>query len=100
MKIVVFGLRIHSERGLSRNDLDTAVEKALTETGLWNDLKDRLDTKGHHPPARAATKALHRAPASLKPAVILMDEPCSALDVEGTRAIEELMFGLRGTTPS
>src|ERR1043165_5511344 len=42
---VVFGLRIHSPKKLGRADLDSAVEKALTETGLWRDLKDRLDTK-------------------------------------------------------
>ena len=81
---VVFGLRIHSERGLSRNDLDTAVEKALTETGLWNDLKDRLDTKATTLQLEQQQKLCIARLLPLKPAVILMDEPCSALDVEGT----------------
>ena len=42
---VVFGLRIHAESKPSRGDLDDAVEKALTETGLWKDLKDRLNDR-------------------------------------------------------
>jgi phosphate transport system ATP-binding protein len=94
---VVFGLRIHASRGeLGRSVLDEAVEKALTEVGLWKDLKDRLD-------ARATTLLLEQQQKlclarllPLKPEVILMDEPASALDVEGTRGIEELMFELRG----
>jgi len=94
---VVFGLRIHASRGeLGRSALDDAVEKALTEVGLWKDLKDRLD-------ARATTLLLEQQQKlclarllPLKPEVILMDEPASALDVEGTRGIEELMFELRG----
>src|SRR2546425_505703 len=42
---VVFGLRLHDQTGMNRSALDEAVEKALTEVGLWNDLKDRLNTK-------------------------------------------------------
>src|SRR5256885_730187 len=42
---VIFGLRIHEERKLGRSELDDAVEKALTEVGLWKDLKDRLNDK-------------------------------------------------------
>jgi phosphate transport system ATP-binding protein len=94
---VVFGLRIHTPRTeLRRSVLDEAVEKALREVGLWKDLKDRLD-------ARATTLLLEQQQKlclarllPLKPEVILMDEPASALDVDGTRAIEELMFELRG----
>jgi phosphate transport system ATP-binding protein len=93
---IVFGLRLHNEASaLRKSDLDTAVETALTEVGLWKDLKDRLK-------ANAATLQLEQQQKlciarllPLKPEVRLMDEPCSALDVDGTRAIEELMFGLR-----
>src|SRR5215510_6534034 len=42
---VVFGLRIHQDARLKRSDFDEAVEKALTEVGLWKDLKDRLQTR-------------------------------------------------------
>lgn len=94
---VVFGLRIHSRRReLSRADLDIAVEKALTEVGLWRDLRDRLDARATSLQLEQQQKLCVARLLPLKPEVILMDEPCSALDVEGTRAIEELMFELRG----
>jgi phosphate transport system ATP-binding protein len=94
---VVFGLRIHAARGeLGRSVLDEAVEKALSEVGLWKDLKDRLDTKATTLLLEQQQKLCLARLLPLKPEVILMDEPASALDVEGTRAIEELMFELRG----
>lgn len=94
---VVFGLRLHSERSeLKRSLLDDAVEKALTEVGLWNDLKDRLDTRATSLQLEQQQKLSIARLLPLKPEVILMDEPCSALDVEATRAIEELMLELRG----
>jgi len=94
---VVFGLRIHSERNtLKRSILDEAVEAALSEVGLWDDLKDRLDAKATSLQLEQQQKLCIARLLPLKPRVILMDEPCSALDVEGTRAIEELMFGLKG----
>ena len=94
---VVFGLRIHVPREeLKRAVLDEAVEKALTEVGLWKDLKDRLDAKATTLLLEQQQKLCLARLLPLKPEVILMDEPASALDVDGTRAIEELMFELRG----
>lgn len=94
---VVFGLRVHTpRRELGRAALDEAVEKALTEVGLWRDLKDRLDAKATTLLLEQQQKLCLARLLPLKPEVILMDEPASALDVEGTRAIEELMFELRG----
>ena len=94
---VVFGIRIHGERkDLTRPSLDQAVETALTEVGLWDDLKDHLDAKATSLQLEQQQKLCIARLLPLKPRVILMDEPCSALDVEGTRAIEELMFGLKG----
>ncbi|MCP5521406.1 MAG: phosphate ABC transporter ATP-binding protein [Verrucomicrobiales bacterium] len=94
---VVFGLRIHSPRSaLKRPLLDEAVEKALTEVGLWDDLKDRLRHKATELQLEQQQKLCIARLLPLKPEIILMDEPCSALDVEGTRAIEELMFELKG----
>ena len=94
---VVFGLRVHSPRAeLSRSVLDEAVEKALGEVGLWKDLKDRLDERATGLLLEQQQKLCLARLLPLKPEVILMDEPASALDVEGTRAIEELMFELAG----
>jgi phosphate transport system ATP-binding protein len=93
---VVFGLRIHSEKNLNKSALDDAVEKALTETGLWSDFKDRLDQKATTLQLEQQQKLCIARLLPLKPEIILMDEPCSALDVEGTKAIEELMWGLAG----
>ncbi|MEW6337199.1 MAG: phosphate ABC transporter ATP-binding protein [Acidobacteriota bacterium] len=94
---VVFGLRLHSERRhLKRRELDAAVEQALQEVGLWNDVKDRLHANATTLQLEQQQKLCVARLLPLKPEIVLMDEPCSALDVEGTRAIEELMFDLRG----
>ncbi len=93
---IVFGLRLHSEKKPTRAELDEAVESALTTVGLWDDLKDRLDARAIGLQLEQQQKLCIARLLPLKPSVILMDEPCSALDVEGTRAIEELMFSLRG----
>ena len=93
---VVFGLRIHDDKGMSKSEYDDAVEKALTEVGLWKDLKDRLQSKATGLQLEQQQKLCIARLLPLKPEIILMDEPCSALDVNGTRAIEELMFALKG----
>jgi len=93
---VVFGLRIHTPRSeQSKAALDQAVETALTEVGLWKDLKDRLHSRATSLQLEQQQKLCIARLLPLKPRVILMDEPCSALDVEGTRAIEELLLALR-----
>jgi phosphate transport system ATP-binding protein len=94
---VIFGLRIHSERKmLKKSFLDEEVEKALREVGLWKDLKDRLDARATSLQLEQQQKLCIARLLPLKPEIILMDEPCSALDVEATRHIEELMMTLKG----
>ena len=93
---VVFGLRVHAERRqLTRAVLDEAVESALGEVGLWADLKDRLHVRATSLQLEQQQKLCIARLLPLKPSVILMDEPCSALDTAGTRAVEELMFVLK-----
>lgn len=93
---VVFGLRIHRPHAsLGRSVLDEAVETALTQVGLWEDLKDRLGQRATTLQLEQQQKLCIARLLPLKPRIILMDEPCSTLDVEGIRAIEELMFGLK-----
>jgi len=94
---VVFGLRLHTPAGkLKKAELDQAVETSLTEVGLWEDLRDRLNTSATSLQLEQQQKLCIARLLPVKPEVILMDEPCSALDVEGTRGIEELMWELRG----
>ena len=94
---VVFGLRIHSARSeLKRSLLDEAVEQALREVMLWDDLKDNLKQKATELQLEQQQKLCIARLLPLKPEIILMDEPCSALDVEATSAIEELMLTLSG----
>jgi len=93
---IVLGLRLHFPRSqLKKSFLDEAVEKALTEVGLWKNLKDRLNVKATTLQLEQQQKLCIARVLPVKPEIILMDEPCSALDVEGTHAIEELMFELR-----
>ncbi|HVN79851.1 MAG TPA: phosphate ABC transporter ATP-binding protein [Terriglobia bacterium] len=94
---IVFGLRIHSAHGtLKKSELDDAVEKALSEVSLWDDLKDRLHTRATTLQLEQQQKLCVARLLPLKPQVILMDEPCSALDSAATLGIEELMVTLAG----
>lgn len=94
---VLFGLRIHSPRSeLKRSVLDEAVEQALREVMLWDDLKDKLKQKATELQLEQQQKLCIARLLPLKPEIILMDEPCSALDIEATAAVEELMLTLAG----
>jgi len=94
---VVFGLRVHTPRKeLSHSVLDAAVEQALREVMLWDDLKDNLKQKATELQLEQQQKLCIARLLPLKPEIILMDEPCSALDVEATSAVEELMLTLSG----
>ena len=94
---IVFGLRVHSPRSeLKRSVLDDAVEQALREVMLWDDLKDNLKEKATELQLEQQQKLCIARLLPLKPEIILMDEPCSALDVGATTAVEELMLTLAG----
>ena len=94
---VIFGLRVHTPRSeLKRSVLDEAVEQALREVMLWDDLKDNLKQKATELQLEQQQKLCIARLLPLKPEIILMDEPCSALDVGATTAVEELMLTLAG----
>jgi phosphate transport system ATP-binding protein len=94
---VLFGTSIHRQgRRPKRSETDDIVEKALTEVELWEDLKDKLKVKATTLQLEQQQKLCIARLLPLKPDLILMDEPCSALDVEATKAIEELMRTLAG----
>lgn len=94
---VIFGIRVHSMPGtLTPTVLDELVESALREVDLWDAVKDRLQHKATGLTLEQQQKLCIARLLPLKPRVILMDEPCSALDARGTAAIERLMDDLRG----
>jgi phosphate transport system ATP-binding protein len=93
---VVFGLRIHGgTESLCRAEERIAVEKALREVFLWDAVKDRLNARATGLQLEQQQKLCIARLLPLKPEVLLMDEPCSALDAEATKAVEELLEDLR-----
>jgi phosphate transport system ATP-binding protein len=93
---VLFGTRIHTPRGaFGRRQADELVESALRDVQLWDELKDHLRQKATRLTLEQQQKLCIARLLPLKPRVILMDEPCSALDAEGIERIEELIDGLR-----
>jgi phosphate transport system ATP-binding protein len=95
---VLFGLRVHSHGGtFSRSDQDAFVESALRDVQLWDEVKDKLKKRATSLTLEQQQKLCIARLLPLKPRVILMDEPCSALDGEGIEKIEDLIQGLRGS---
>jgi phosphate transport system ATP-binding protein len=92
---VAYGPRIH---GLADNkgQLDQVVEKSLKRAGLWDEVKDRLQESGTALSGGQQQRLCIARAIAVDPEVILMDEPCSALDPIATAKIEELIHGLRG----
>ena len=87
---VAYGPRIH---GLAHNrtSLDMIVEKSLVRAGLWNEVKDRLSLSGTSLSGGQQQRLCIARAIAVDPEVILMDEPCSALDPIATAKIEELI---------
>jgi phosphate transport system ATP-binding protein len=93
---VLFGIRAHMHRReLSRERLNEMVESALREVDLWDAVKDQLHKMATKLTLEQQQKLCIARLLPLKPRVILMDEPCSALDAEGTEKIESLLETLR-----
>ncbi|WP_295491563.1 phosphate ABC transporter ATP-binding protein PstB [Sphingorhabdus sp. EL138] len=92
---VAYGPRIH---GLAsgKAELDHIVETSLTRAGLWTEVKDRLSESGTALSGGQQQRLCIARAIAVDPEVILMDEPCSALDPIATARIEELIHDLRG----
>jgi phosphate transport system ATP-binding protein len=91
---IVYGPRIH---GLAsgKAELDATVEKSLVSAGLWDEVKDRLLEPGTGLSGGQQQRLCIARAIAVEPEVILMDEPCSALDPIATAHIEELIDSLR-----
>ena len=92
---VAYGPRIHGLSS-SRATLDAIVETSLKRAGLWDEVKDRLQESGTALSGGQQQRLCIARAIAVDPEVILMDEPCSALDPIATAKIEELIHELRG----
>jgi phosphate transport system ATP-binding protein len=92
---VAYGPRIHGLAG-SKGELEVIVEKSLKRAGLWDEVKDRLSDSGTALSGGQQQRLCIARAIAVDPEVILMDEPCSALDPIATARIEELIDELRG----
>ena len=95
---VLFGFDLHGEdrKGMSKQAKEEIVETALRQVLLWDEVKDRLDRKATELSLEEQQKLCIARLIPVKPVVMLMDEPCSALDPKGTEAVEELIWELAG----
>ena len=92
---VAYGPRIHGLSS-SKAELDEVVERSLHRAGLWDEVKDRLTDSGTALSGGQQQRLCIARAIAVDPEVILMDEPCSALDPIATAKIEELISELRG----
>ncbi|MFN3727134.1 MAG: phosphate ABC transporter ATP-binding protein PstB [Allosphingosinicella sp.] len=92
---VAYGPRIHG-LAAGKADMDVIVERSLKRAGLWDEVKDRLTESGTALSGGQQQRLCIARAIAVDPEVILMDEPCSALDPIATAKIEELIHELRG----
>lgn len=90
---IAFGIRLYEN--LSKSEMDDRVEQALTRAALWNEVKDKLDASGLSLSGGQQQRLCIARTVAVKPEVILLDEPASALDPLSTAKIEELIDELK-----
>ena len=90
---IIFGLKVHHLA--KKNDFDRLVQKALESVLLWDDLKERLHTNALRLSLEQKQRLCIARAIAVEPDILLMDEPCSALDPQSTARIEELMRELK-----
>ena len=90
---IAFGIRLYES--LSKSDMDARVESALRRAALWDEVKDKLGANGLSLSGGQQQRLCIARTVAVKPEVILLDEPCSALDPIATAKIEELIDELK-----
>ena len=90
---IAFGVRLFED--LSRARMDERVEWALTKAALWKEVKDKLNQSGHSLSGGQQQRLCIARGIAVKPEVLLLDEPCSALDPISTAKVEELIAELK-----
>lgn len=90
---IAFGLKVHES--INRFALDEAVQESLKQVALWDELKDKLNKPALSLSLEQRQRLCIARLVAVKPDVLLMDEPCSALDPQSTARIEELMRELK-----
>jgi len=94
---ILFGHKLHNrDKKYSRDDEDEIVEDSLRQVLLWDKVKDHLKRRATELSLEEQQKLCIARLLPVKPSILLMDEPCSALDPKGTAAVEELIWELRG----
>jgi phosphate transport system ATP-binding protein len=91
---VLAGVRLNNRR-MPKNEADDLVEQSLQGANLWNEVKERLDKPGSSLSGGQQQRLCIARAIAVSPEVILMDEPCSALDPISTLAIEDLIEDLK-----
>jgi phosphate transport system ATP-binding protein len=91
---VLAGVKLNNKR-ISKSDADALVEKSLRGANLWNEVKDRLNLPGNGLSGGQQQRLCIARAIAVSPDVLLMDEPCSALDPISTLAIEDLIEELK-----
>ncbi|MBX6389659.1 MAG: phosphate ABC transporter ATP-binding protein [Frankia sp.] len=92
---VIAGVKLNGRRRMKRSELDDLVEQSLRGANLWEEVKDRLHRPGSSLSGGQQQRLCIARAIAVRPAVLLMDEPCSALDPISTLAIEDLMQELK-----
>jgi phosphate transport system ATP-binding protein len=90
---IAFGIRLYEK--IPKSEMDGRVEKALRSGALWNEVKDKLNASGLSLSGGQQQRLCIARTVSVRPEVILFDEPCSALDPISTAKIEELIDELK-----